>query len=230
MSRTDTDRRDEETGAPIRVLVVDDHALFRRGLLIVLAQEPDIEVVGECGDGEEAVGLAGTLRPDVVLMDVRMPRGGGIEACRAIKQAAPDVRLLMLTMSEDESDLYEAVKAGASGYLLKEISVDEVAAALRAVAAGQPLLNPRMAVKLLAEFAAMADRADTTKAPHLTEREIDVLRALAFGRTNRQIGAELFISDHTVKAHVANILDKLQLHTRQEAAMYAVRRKIVNID
>ncbi len=216
-------------GAPIRVLVVDDHALFRRGLLIVLAQERDIEVVGECGDGEQAVELAGALKPDVVLMDVRMPRGGGIEACRAIKRVAPDVRILMLTMSEDESDLFEAVKAGASGYLLKEISVDEVAAALRAVAAGQPLLNPRMAVKLLAEFAAMADRADTTKAPHLTEREIDVLRALAFGRTNRQIGAELFISDHTVKAHVANILDKLQLHTRQEAAMYAVRRKIVNI-
>jgi DNA-binding NarL/FixJ family response regulator len=223
-------RAETETAAPIRVLVVDDHALFRRGLLIVLAQERDIEVVGECGDGEQAVELAGMVRPDVVLMDVRMPRGGGIDACRSIKRVAPDVRILMLTMSEDESDLYEAVKAGASGYLLKEISVDEVAAAIRAVAAGQPLLNPRMAVKLLAEFAAMADRADATKAPHLTEREIDVLRALAFGRTNRQIGAELFISDHTVKAHVANILDKLQLHSRQEAAMYAVRRRIVTID
>lgn len=212
------------------MLVVDDHALFRRGLLIVLAQEPDIEVVGECDDGAQALALAVSLQPDVVLMDVRMPHGGGIEACRAIKLAAPRVRILMLTMSEDESDLFGAVKAGASGYLLKEISVDEVAGALRAVATGESLLNPRMAVKLLQEFAAMADRLGSARTPHLTEREVEVLRSLAFGRTNRQIGRELFISDHTVKAHVANILDKLQLHSRQEAALYALRNKIVDID
>ena len=120
----------------IRVLVVDDHALFRRGLEMVLGQESDIEVVGEAGDGAEAVDLASTLLPDIVLMDVRMPRRSGIEACTAIKEVVPSAKIVMLTISDDEADLYDAIKAGASGYLLKEISIDEVAAAIRSVAGG----------------------------------------------------------------------------------------------
>ena len=143
---------------PIRVLVVDDHALFRRGLEIVLAQESDIEVVGEAGDGAEAVEQAADLLPDVVLMDVRMPRRSGIEACTAIKDVVPSARIIMLTISDEEGDLYEAIKAGATGYLLKEISIDEVATAIRAVAGGQSLISPAMASKLLTEFATLIKR------------------------------------------------------------------------
>jgi DNA-binding NarL/FixJ family response regulator len=222
--------REPATTGPIRVIVVDDHELYRRGLLIVLDQEPDIEVVGEVGDGDGAVALAAELAPDLVLMDVRMPRSDGIAACRAIKETDPKIRIVMLTASEDESDLYEAVKAGASGYLLKESSIDEVVAAIRATHEGQSLLNPTMAAKLLNEFATMARRNETSRVPRLTAREVDVLKLLAWGRTNREIADALFISEHTVKSHVANILEKLQLHSRLEAAMYAVREKLVDID
>jgi DNA-binding NarL/FixJ family response regulator len=219
-----------EPDGPIRVLVGDDHELYRRGLLIVLAHEPGIEVVGEAGNGETAVALAAELAPDLVLMDVRMPRGGGISACSTIKEAAPRTRIVMLTASEDEADLYEAVKAGASGYLLKESSIDEVVSAIRATHEGQSLLNPTMAAKLLVEFATMARRGEASRVPRLTAREVDVLKLLAWGRTNREIADALFISEHTVKSHVANILEKLQLHSRLEAAMYAVREKLVDID
>jgi DNA-binding NarL/FixJ family response regulator len=217
---------------PIRVLVVDDHALFRRGLEMVLAQEADIDVVGEAGDGAEAVVLASELLPDVVLMDVRMPRRGGIDACTAIKAAVPSARIVMLTISDEEADLYEAIKAGASGYLLKEISIDEVAAAIRAVSGGQSLINPSMASKLLTEFATMIRRSDERQqlpAPRLTERELEVLKLVATGLNNRDIAKKLFISENTVKNHVRNILEKLQLHSRMEAVIYAVREKLLEI-
>jgi DNA-binding NarL/FixJ family response regulator len=217
---------------PIRVLVVDDHALFRRGLEMVLAQEPDIEVVGEAGDGSEAVEQAADLLPDVVLMDVRMPRRSGIEACTAIKEVAPSTRIIMLTMSDEEADLYEAIKAGASGYLLKEISIDEVATAIRAVAGGQSLISPAMATKLLNEFATLVKRDDERNqvpVPKLTDRELDVLRLVSRGMNNREIGQQLFISENTVKNHIRNILDKLQLHSRMEAVVYAVREKLFEI-
>lgn len=217
---------------PIRVLVVDDHALFRRGLEIVLAAEPDIEVVGEAGDGAEAVDAAQDLLPDIVLLDVRMPRRGGIEACTAIKEVAPSARIIMLTMSDDEADLYDAIKAGATGYLLKEISTDEVATAIRAVADGQSQISPSMAAKLLTEFKSMIQRDDERRlvpAPRLTDREVEVLRLVATGKNNRDIAKQLFISENTVKNHVRNILEKLQLHSRMEAVVYAVREKILEI-
>jgi DNA-binding NarL/FixJ family response regulator len=217
---------------PIRVLVVDDHALFRRGLEIVLAQEPDIEVVGEAGDGAEAVEQAADLLPDVVLMDVRMPRRSGIEACTAIKDVVPSARIIMLTMSEEEGDLYDAIKAGASGYLLKEITIDEVATAIRAVAGGQSLISPAMASKLLTEFATLIKRdgdREQVPAPRLTERELEVLRLVARGLNNRDIAKQLFISENTVKNHIRNILEKLQLHSRMEAVVYAVREKLLEI-
>ena len=179
----------EPRSEPIRVLVVDDHALFRRGLEIVLAQEEDIEVVGEAGDGAEAVDKATDLLPDIVLMDVRMPRRGGIEACTSIKEVAPSAKIIMLTISDEEADLYDAIKAGATGYLLKEISTDEVSTAIRAVADGQSQISPSMAAKLLTEFKAMIQRTDESKlvpAPRLTDREVEVLKLVATG--NEQPG------------------------------------------
>src|SRR5712692_5626859 len=202
---------------PIRTLIVDDHALFRRGLEIVLVTEQDIEVVGEASDGAEAVQKASESLPDVVLMDVRMPRSGGIEACREIKEVAPSARIIILTMSDEEEDLFEAIKAGASGYLLKDIPLDDVAEAVRSVYGGQSLINPSMAGKLLTEFASLA-RRDTEEpprqvpAPKLTDREMQVLRLVARGMNNRDIAKELYISDNTVKNHVRNILEKLQIH------------------
>ncbi len=220
------------TAEPIRVLVVDDHVLFRRGLQMVLAQEPDIELVGEAGDGAQAVSQAADLLPDVVLLDIRMPKRSGIEACASIREVVPSSRILMLTISDEEADLYDAIKAGASGYLLKEISTDEVSAAIRAVAGGQSLISPSMAAKLLHEFASMIktkDEREQVPAPKLTDREMDVLKLVARGMNNREIAKELYISENTVKNHIRNILEKLQLHSRMEAVVYAVREKILEI-
>ena len=219
---------------PIRVLIVDDHALFRRGLEMVLAEEPDIELVGEASDGAEAVAKAGEALPDVILMDIRMPKSSGIEACRAMKEVAPSAKIVMLTISDEEEDLFEAIRAGASGYLLKDIPYDEVADVVRAVHGGQSLINPSMAAKLLTEFAALAkrdgeERAQEVPAPKLTDREMEVLRLVARGMNNRDIAKELFISENTVKNHVRNILEKLQIHSRMEAVMVAVREKLIEL-
>ncbi len=217
---------------PIRVLIVDDHALFRRGLQMVLEGEPDIQVVGEASDGHEAIERAESATPDVVLMDVRMPRRTGIEATRIIKDTLPSTKILMLTISDEEADLYEAVKAGASGYLLKEISIEEVAGAVRHVNEGQSLISPSMASKLLSEFATMVKRRDDRSevpGPRLTARELEVLKLVARGMNNRDIGQALFISENTVKNHVRNILEKLHLHSRMEAVVYAVREKLLDI-
>ena len=217
---------------PIRAMIVDDHALFRRGLEMVLEEEPDIELVGQASDGTEAVEKAAESLPDVVLMDIRMPRSSGIEACRAMKEAAPSAKIVILTISDEEEDLFEAIRAGASGYLLKDIPLDEVAGAVRAVHGGQSLINPSMAGKLLTEFATLArrddeERAQEVPAPRLTEREMQVLKLVARGMNNRDIAKELFISENTVKNHVRNILEKLQIHSRMEAVMVAVREKLI---
>jgi two-component system NarL family response regulator len=221
---------DVSGGEPTRVLVVDDQQLFRRGLVMLLGVEPDIDVVGEAGDGIAATELAATAVPDVILMDVRMPKRSGIEACVAIKEAAPTARIIMLTVSDEEADLYDAVKNGASGYLLKDSSIDEVAQAIRVVADGQSLISPSMAIKLLDEFKQMS-RSDRQQVPtpKLTDRELEVLKLVAQGLNNREIAKRLFISENTVKNHVRNILEKLQLHSRMEAVMYAVREKLLDI-
>ncbi|MDQ6785040.1 MAG: response regulator transcription factor [Actinomycetota bacterium] len=219
------------TGPSVRVLVADDQAVFRMGLHVVLDDEVDIEVVAEAGDGEEAVALAGDLRPDVVLMDVRMPRLSGIEATQRIREMVPTVQILMLTVSDEEDDLYEAIRAGAIGYLLKEVSIEEVPEAIRAVTRGESRISPNMASKLLTEFKSLADRAELLQEPpppSLTARELDVLKLVARGMSNREVGDSLFISENTVKNHVRSILEKLHLHTRMEAAMYAVRQRIVD--
>ncbi|MGO9080495.1 MAG: response regulator [Streptosporangiaceae bacterium] len=219
---------------PIRTLIVDDHALFRRGLEMVLAAESDIELVGEASDGAEAVQKVGEVLPDIVLMDIRMPRSSGIEACRAMKDVVPSAKIVILTNSDEEEDLFEAIRAGASGYLLKDIPLDEVAGTVRAVHGGQSLINPSMAGKLLTEFAGLArrdtdDRAEEVPAPKLTEREMQVLKLIARGMNNRDIAKELFISENTVKNHVRNILEKLQIHSRMEAVMVAVREKLIEL-
>ncbi|MGA9747596.1 MAG: response regulator transcription factor [Nocardioides sp.] len=224
------DVRTKQGGEPIRVAVVDDQELFRRGLTMLLGVEDDIEVVGEAGDGVAATELAASAVPDVILMDVRMPKRSGIEACVAIKEVAPTARIIMLTVSDEEADLYDAVKNGASGYLLKDSSIDEVAQAIRVVSDGQSLISPSMAIKLLDEFKQMS-RTDRQQvpSPRLTDRELEVLKLVAQGLNNREIAKRLFISENTVKNHVRNILEKLQLHSRMEAVMYAVREKLLDI-
>ncbi len=212
------------------MLVVDDQELFRRGLTMLLAVEPGLEVVGEAGDGLEGVSLAETAAPDVVLLDVRMPKQSGIEACLAIKEAVPSTKIIILTVSDEEADLYEAVKSGASGYLLKDSSIEEVAQAIRVVADGQSLISPSMAIKLIDEFKQMSrPERDTGPALRLTERELDVLRLVAQGLSNKEIAARLFISENTVKNHVRNMLEKLQLHSRMEAVMYAVKENLLEL-
>jgi len=216
---------------PIRVLVVDDQALFRRGLIVVLSASSDVEVVGEASDGEEAVAKAQELRPDVVTMDVRMPRLSGIEATRHIRRLLPATEVLMLTVSDDEDDLYESVKAGANGYLLKEIAVEEIAETVRAIVQHQAPVSPSMTSKLLAEFRSLARRASEREEllpPELTDREMQVLRLIAQSRSNKDIAAALFISENTVKNHVRNILEKLHLHSRMEAVTYAWRKRLLD--
>ena len=222
------------TAEVIRVLIVDDHALYRRGLLTVLGTEDGIEVVGEAADGIEAVDQAEETLPDVIVMDVSMPKRGGIDACRVIKQRVPSARILMLTSSDDEANLFEAVRAGATGYLLKDVPPEEVAAGIRGVFHGQSLLSPMMATKLLTEFAQISQR-ETVPAPtpglelpRLTDRELEILKLVARGRLNREIATELFIAENTVRNHIRNILDKLQMHSRMEAAMYAVRQRLID--
>jgi len=215
----------------VRVLIADDQALFRRGLYVVLGTEEDIEVVAEAEDGEEAIAKAEELAPDAVLMDVRMPRVNGIEAARRIREMLPSTKILMLTVSDEEDDLYEAIKAGANGYLLKEISVEEVANAIHSVVQGQSLISPSMASKLLNEFNSLARQAaekEELPAPVLTARELEVLKLVARGMSNKDVADQLFISENTVKNHVRNILEKLHLHSRMEAVMYAVRKRLVD--
>ena len=215
---------------PTRVLIVDDQELFRRGLTMVIGAVDGIELVGEADNGKDAVDVAARTDPNVVLLDVRMPGLSGIETCAELKAVMPSVRIVMLTASDEETDLYDAIKSGASGYLLKDASIDEVAKAVRLVADGQSLISPAMAVKLLDEFKQLASSGPApVTAPRLTDRELEVLRLVARGSSNREIARDLFISENTVKNHVRNILEKLQLHSRMEAVMYAVREKLLDV-
>jgi two-component system NarL family response regulator len=218
--------------AVIRVMVADDQELYRRGVEVVLSTEDDISMVAEAADGAEAVQRAEECAPDVILMDIRMPKLDGIEAARRIKELVPTSKIIMLTVSDEDTHLYDAIKAGANGYLLKDLAIEEVPQSIRRVNAGESLISPSMASKLLTEFSTLSKKVEQRQqiaSPSLTPREVEVLRFVAKGMSNREIAEELYISENTVKNHVRNILEKLHLHSRMEAVLYAMRERIIDL-
>lgn len=213
----------------IRVLVVDDHDLFRDGLTSVIRSQPDIEVVGEAGDGLEGLVMAQELRPDVVLMDINMPGADGLEATKLIHQALPDAAIVMLTMRDEKERIFEAIRNGAQGYLVKTIRAHELLEMIRAAARGEAALTPEIAALMMAEFRRFtthypAAMSDEDAFASLTDREQEVLDLLAQGMADKEIARALDISLYTVKAHVRNILSKLHVNNRREAARLARRR------
>jgi len=216
------------TQTPIRVLIVDDHALVRKGTRALLATEHDIEVVGEADNGADAVALAQTLHPSVILMDLVMPRMDGIEATRQITSRQPGVRILVLTSFAADDKVFPAIKAGALGYLLKDSSPEELVRAIRQVHQGEPSLEPSIARKVLSELTHPPKQPPTTDP--LTERELTVLRLVAQGKSNRDIAEQLVIAEITVRTHVSNILSKLHLASRTQAALYALREGLASLD
>jgi len=216
---------------PIRVLVVDDHALFRRGITAVLANQESLEIVGEATDGLEAIKKAEEIVPDVILMDLNMPHCSGLEATQALETKMPQVNILVLTVSENEADLFAAMKFGAKGYLLKNAEPEELIHAIFHIAQGGVIISPLMATKLLAEFKDLEARVEreTTRETdaNLSPREGEVLQLVAQGATNRGIADSLFISENTVKTHLRSIMEKLHLANRSQAAAYAVKRGLV---
>ena len=208
----------------IRVMVVDDHAIVREGLRTFLDMLPDIELVGEAGNGEEALAVAAETRPDVVLMDLVMPVMDGIEAIRRLHADSPQVKVIALTSFTDDDKLYPAIKAGAAAYLLKDVGPQQLAEAIRAASRGEMHLHPEVTRRLMSGIA--GGQADSPEEP-LTAREQEVLRCLGRGLSNKEIGAELFISEKTAKTHVSNILAKLGLLDRTQAALYAVKHGMV---
>ncbi len=214
--------------SPIRVLITDDHSIVRKGIRALLATEPDIEVVGEANDGAEAATQAQALRPDVILMDLVMPKVDGIEATRRILAQQPGMRILVLTSFAADDKVFPAIKAGALGYLLKDSGPDELVQAIHQVYRGEPSLEPSIARKVLLELS-QPPKSPLTAEP-LTEREVDVLRLVAQGRSNRDIAEELVITEMTVRTHVSNILSKLHLASRTQAALYALREGLASLD
>ena len=208
----------------IRVVLADDHHLFRDGLARILNSYPDIEVVASVGSGEEAVTAVAQDQPDVILLDVNMPGIGGVGATRQIRDADPEARILMLTVSEQESDLFAAIRSGARGYLLKDATSEQLHDAVQRVYAGEAIIAPTMAVKLFDKFAELPEAPKRSpKLDELTSRERQILHLLIQGLSNKEIGLELSLSPHTVKVHLHRILEKLDLHSRVEAAAWAVR-------
>jgi len=212
----------------IRILITDDHVVVRRGTQALLATEPEIEVVGEAKNGEEAVAKALQLQPDVILMDLEMPVMDGIEAIRRITASRPDARILVLTSFATDDKVFPAIKAGALGYLLKDSSPDELVRAIRQVHRGESSLHPTIARKLLQEMSRPMQKPPTEDP--LTEREVEVLRLVAQGRSNQDIADELVISEATVRTHVSNILGKLHLASRTQAALYALKEGLASLD
>jgi len=212
----------------IRVLIVDDHTIVRKGIRALLAEIAGIEVVGEADNGQEAVTQADRLRPDVILMDLAMPKMDGIEATRQIKASQPDSRILVMTSFAADDKVFPAIKAGALGYLLKESAPEDLVQAIRQIHRGESSLHPTIARKVLQEITHPSDRPPTPNP--LTEREAEVLRLVAQGLSNQDIARKLNISDPTVRTHVSNIMSKLHLATRIQAALYALREGLVALD
>lgn len=215
---------------PIRVLLVDDHAVVRKGLRALLDREAGIEVAGEADDGEQAVRAAERLRPDVILMDLEMPGTGGIEATRRITEARPDTRVVVLTSHSSEEDVFPALKAGALGYLLKHSAPEEVLQAIRQAYRGETVLHPAIARMVLQELHRPAAAKQPPTAEPLSDREVEVLRLIARGMSNQEIAGTLFVAEATVRSHVSAILRKLQLASRTQAALYALRAGLAPLD
>ena len=213
--------------AAVRILIADDHALFRDGLRSLLSTRGH-EIIGEAKNGREAIELARRVKPDIILMDVQMPEVDGLTATRTLTAELPDTKVIILTATEDDAKLFEAIKSGAQGYLLKNLEADDFFSMLDRASRGEPALTPTLARKLLQEFArpAATPAADTDA---LTDREREVLELMVEGITSdRKLAKRLGVSENTVKFHVRNILDKLRLHSRAEAVGYALRKKIVD--
>ncbi len=213
------------TTEPITILLVDDHAVVRQGLRTFLELQPDMVVVGEAGNGQTAVALTKALTPDVVLMDLVMPQLDGIEATRQIRALSPQTQVLVLTSFTEDDKVFPAIKAGALGYLLKDVAPGDLIKAVQAAARGEAQLHPEIAQKLMAE---VTGKAATPTPATLTERETEVLRLIARGHNNQAIAAALTISHKTVKTHVSNILSKLHLADRTQAAIYALQQGIAD--
>ena len=215
---------------PVRILIVDDQELFREGLHTLLAIQPDLQVVGEARNGEDALRLAGALKPDVVLMDLRMPVLNGVAATRQLKRTQPEIKVIVLTTFDDDENVFEGLRAGAVGYLLKDVASEQVVEAIRAVARGAAFLQPAITGKVIAEFArllpSLAPQAHALVEP-LSERELEILRRLSQGASNKEIADDLVITVGTVKNHVTSILAKLGVRDRTQAALKAKELGII---
>ncbi|MDZ7843969.1 MAG: response regulator transcription factor [Anaerolineales bacterium] len=214
----------------MRILLVDDHALFRMGVKEQLALKDEFQVVGQASNGQEAIQAARELKPDVILMDIHMPECDGLEATRQIKQEIPEIKIIILTVADEDECLFEAIKSGAEGYILKNMEPVQLYAFLHAINRGEAPLSGPIASKILHEFHDLeTDQKQQTEAPDfLTEREISVLELVVEGLTNKEIAAQLHISNNTVKIHLRNILDKLHLDNRTQAAVHAVRKGLLD--
>lgn len=213
----------------IRVMVVDDHRVVRAGLVAFLKQRPGLEVVGEAGDGQEAVAKAAELQPDLVLMDMQMPVLNGVEATRQIKTRWPQIQVLVLTTYDDDELIWGGLQAGAKGYLLKDAPPEELIRGIEAVAAGQSLLPPEIAAKLFQVISQGGPATKTETAEQLTERELEILRLMASGSANKEIAATLYISENTVKTHISNLFQKLGARDRTEAVTKALSRGLISL-
>lgn len=214
---------------PLRIMLVDDHVLFRRGIAALIRARPDWRVVGEANDGLEAVDLARRTVPDVILMDIHMPRQDGLETVKVLLQEMPQLKIIMLTVSEAESDLFEALENGAHGYLLKNLEPEQLYEMLNDVRHGEAVISGAMAAKVLDEWdQSPQEQAGQVSEAGLTPREIEVLEQVATGATNKAIGQVLGISENTVKIHLRNILEKLDVQNRVQAAVKAVKEQVVN--
>lgn len=214
--------------AKIRVLLADDHAIVREGVKMILIKEPDIEVVGEASDGQEALDLVDRLKPGVVVMDISMPGMSGIEATQHVRERYPGVNVLALTMHEDESYVFKLLRAGASGYVLKRAAAQDLVQAVRAAAKGEAFLYPSVARKIVEDYLKRVETGeDRERYDGLTEREKEILTVIAQGLSNQQIAQKLYISIKTVQTHRAHILEKLGLHDRTELVRYAIRKGLI---
>jgi DNA-binding NarL/FixJ family response regulator len=216
-----------ESKDTITVLIVDDHPVFRRGLRMVLGAHAELQVVGEAADGIEAVDKATELQPSVVIMDIQMPRSNGVEATAELRKVAPNSKVLILTVSERNGDVFEAMQAGARGYLLKHVDIEELVAAIKAVAMGNVIISQTIAVKLIDYLHPTAEPSESNGTPTLSIRELEVLRLVAGGASNREVADQLSICEATVKAHLRNIMDKMQVKNRAQAVARAISNGVL---